>query len=142
MKSKKQSGASLKSKLLDPIEIFIDRALGRRIAEPLKKAGAIVHLHDDHFDQGVDDEVWLTEVGRRGWVVITKDQRIRYRAIEREALINAGVRAFIFMSGNVAFSDMAEIIAKTLPRIEKFIRINKPPFIAGIYRDASIRRIL
>lgn len=132
----------MKSKPPDPIEIFVDRALGRRIAGPLIGAGAIVHLHDDHFDQGVEDKVWLTEVGRLGWVVLTKDQRIRYRAIEREALLSAGIKAFIFMSGNVPFSDMAQIIAKALPAIEKFVRKHKPPFIAGIYKDASVKLIV
>lgn len=125
----------------DPIEIFIDRALGRRIAGPLVEAGAVVHLHDDHFDQGVEDHVWLKEVGKLGWIVLTKDQRIRYRAIEREALLNAGVKAFIFMSGSVPFSEMAKIIAKALRAIEKFVRIHQPPFIAGIYKDASVKLI-
>lgn len=116
--------------------------MGRRIAGPLIEAGAIVHLHDDHFDQGVEDEVWLTSVGKLGWIVLTKDQRIRYRAIERDALLNAGVKAFIFMSGNVSFSNMAQIIAKALPAIEKLVRNKNPPFIAGIYKDASVRIIL
>ncbi|MCZ2390058.1 MAG: hypothetical protein LC113_03150 [Acidobacteria bacterium] len=124
------------------MEIFIDRALGRRIAEPLRQAGAIVHLHDDYFAQGVEDAVWLTEVGRRGWVVLTKDQRIRYRTLEREALRNAGIKAFIFMSGNVPFQVMAEAIAKALPRIEKFALSHKAPFIAGVYKNASVRPIL
>jgi predicted nuclease of predicted toxin-antitoxin system len=132
----------LRSKPPEPIEIFVDRALGRRIAAPLIETGARVYLHDDLFDQGVEDRIWLTEVGKRGWIVLTKDQRIRYRAIEREALLNAGVKAFIFMSGNVRFSDMAQIIAKALPSIEKFVRNHKAPFIAGIYKDASVKMIV
>jgi len=39
------------------------------------------------------DEVWLTEAGKHDWVVVTRDLHIRYRAIEREALLGAGVRA-------------------------------------------------
>lgn len=132
----------MNSKLPDRIEIFVDRALGRRIAEPLLAAGAVVHLHDDYFEQGVADAVWPTEVGRRNWIVLTKDQRIRYREIERKALLNAGVRVFIFMSGNVPFPKMAEIVAKALPRITTFAHQTKPPFVAGIYKDSSIRQIL
>lgn len=142
MRSKRRSGANLSSKRPDQIEIFVDRALGRRIAVPLIAAGAIVHLHDDHFEQGVQDAVWLTEVGARGWIVLTKDQRIRYREIERKALLNAGVGVFIFMSGNVPFPKMAEIIAKALPRMMNFAHQTTPPFIAGVYKDSSVRRIL
>jgi hypothetical protein len=40
-------------------------------------------------------EECLPEVGRRGWVVLTRDRRMRYRAHERAALMQAGVRAFV-----------------------------------------------
>jgi len=30
-------------------------------------------------------EEWLTEVGRRRWYVITRDERIRYRYLEAAA---------------------------------------------------------
>jgi len=47
-----------------------------------------VETHDDHFPQGALDREWLPEVGERGWVPITKDREIRYRAAEREALLD------------------------------------------------------
>jgi predicted nuclease of predicted toxin-antitoxin system len=122
----------LSSRPPDPLEIFIDCSLGRKIAEPLKAAGAVVHLHHDYFDEGAEDEVWLTEVGRRGWVVLTKDKKIRYRTIERDALLNAGLRAFFFMSGNIPFSEMAKIIADALPRIRKHSANTAAQLIAGI----------
>lgn len=105
------------------------------------QAGGIVHLHDDYFAQNVEDEEWLRAVGSRGWLVLTKDQKIRYRQLEREALLNANLKVFCFMSGNVAFPDMANIIAKALPAILRTAEKNDPPFIAGIYRDASVRII-
>lgn len=66
---------------------FIDRSLGRKyVAEALRTAGATVEVHDDHFPQTTPDVDWLAEVGRRGWVVLSKDERIRRNRIEREAL--------------------------------------------------------
>ena len=129
---------NLSSRPPDP-EIFIDRSLGRRIADTLTVAGATVHHHDDHFSQGVEDEVWLTEVGERGWVVLTKDKSIRYRAIERNALMNAGIKAFFFMSGNFPFEQMAQVIAASLPKIRQFVEKHEAPFIAGIYKDGSVK---
>ena len=129
-------------KPLKSLEIFIDRSLGRKIAGPLREVGARVFLHDDYFAQGVEDEVWLTEAGKNGWIVLTKDKMIRRRTIEREALLNANVKAFFFMSGSIAFSEIAQILVKALPAIEKVVTENKPPFIAGIYKDASVRIIL
>ena len=101
-----------------------------------------VHLHDDHFPQNADDELWLTEVGKRGWIVLTKDKWIRRRALERDALLAAKLKAFCFMSGNVSFDDMAKIIVDALPAIRKVVETNNRPFIAGIYRDGAVRLIL
>ena len=129
----------MSSKPPKAVEIFIDRSLGRKIALPLAEAGAIVHLHDDHFAQDAEDQQWLTEVGKRGWLVLTKDQRIRYRPLEREALLNANVKAFCFMSGNVTFAEMAEVVSKALPSIIKIANKYDPPFIAGIYKDAIVK---
>lgn len=99
-------------------------------------------MHDDYFSQGIEDEVWLLEVGKREWVVLTKDQRIRYRTIERNALLNAGIRAFFFMSGNISFPEMAEIIAGALPRMRRVLNRTKGPFIAGIYKDGTVKILI
>jgi len=75
----------------------VDRSLGRHtVARALRAAGALVEVHDDHFAQNAPDEVWLPEVGRRDWAVLTKDERIRYRDAETNAAIAAGVALFIF----------------------------------------------
>ena len=55
----------------------------------------MVEIHDDHFPSDAKDELWLAEVGIRGWIVLTKDDRNRYRAIERTALASAKVKAFV-----------------------------------------------
>ena len=69
---------------IEPLIFFLDRSLGKHIvANALRQAGAVVKLHDDHFPQDARDEEWLREVGRREWIVLTKDSRIRHRAHER-----------------------------------------------------------
>ncbi len=69
---------------LAPIVFFLDRNLGKyTIAEALRQAGANVEIHDDHFQSDAKDEEWLGEVGRRGWIILTNDKKIRYRSNER-----------------------------------------------------------
>ena len=56
------------------ITFFIDRCLGKRyIAKVLIDSGIAVEIHDDRFSQNIEDVNWLPEVGKRGWVVLTKD---------------------------------------------------------------------
>jgi predicted nuclease of predicted toxin-antitoxin system len=136
---KKPSDANSRSKPPEPPVFFLDRSLGKkRIAAALRQVEAIVHIHDDYFPPDAKDEDWLAEAGRRGWVVLTKDHRIRYRHVERLALMKAGVAAFILTSGDLQGDEMAQIFVKTLPRITRFLQKHEKPFIAKIARDGSV----
>jgi hypothetical protein len=76
-----------------------------------------VVAHDDVFPQDTDDEVWIREAGRRRWVVLMKDDRIRYRPGEQRAVIQAGVACFcLHPSKGMTGEDMAEAFVKALPR--------------------------
>jgi len=61
----------------------------------LRTAGLSVEVHDDHFPQDALDPEWLRAVGERNWVVVTRDERIRYRVAEKQAIRRAKVRAFV-----------------------------------------------
>jgi len=42
---------------------------------------------------GRTDETWLADAGRNHWIVLMKDDRIRYRPAELQALAADGRRA-------------------------------------------------
>ena len=128
----------------DPLEgavFFIDRSAGRRIAIPLREAGLSIELHDDHFPQDAPDEEWLEEVGRRKWLVITRDERIRYRYLEAAAAYNARVGMFVIVSKNMTGQQTAEAVLKALGRIRRFLSAHRRPFIVKIYRDGRIEKL-
>ena len=58
--------------------------------------------------------------------------------MERQALINAGVRAFILVSGNLKGTEMAAIFAAAMPNMLKLIAEQAPPFIARIDQTARV----
>jgi len=58
---------------------FTDRDLGTLFPEILKGAGFTVERHGDLFPPDCPDEDWLAEVGKREWVALTHDARIRYK---------------------------------------------------------------
>lgn len=102
---------------------FIDRSLGRKqVAQALREAGATVEVHDDHFPQATPDVDWLAEVGRRGWVVLSKDERIRRNRIERTALEAARVRAFFLTQQDITGQEMAELFSSALPGMTRRVR--------------------
>ena len=120
---------------LDGVTFFLDRNLGRQIvATALRAAGADVRVHDDEFRPDTEDAEWLAVAGQRGWVVITLDRKIRYRQIERTALMNAGVRAFIVTASRVNGRVLAEILVQHLGEMVRFAETRPAPFIALLSR--------
>ena len=97
-----------------------------------------MQIHDDHFSQNATDEAWLREVGRRGWIVLTKDTWIRRRSNERTALMHTGVRAFVLVAGNLSGSEMARVFVTALPAMHRFIARHNPPFIAKVTRSGAV----
>jgi PIN like domain len=65
------------------------------MAAVLRAADLHVEVHDDHFRQDALDPEWLTAVGQKNWIVVTRDERIRYRVAEKQAIRRANVRAFV-----------------------------------------------
>lgn len=138
-KSKKRSAASTTETRPEGPTFFLDQSLGDKvIAQALRQQGCRAELLKKHFEINVPDEEWLPEVGRRGWLILTKDDRIRKRPAEREALIQSGARAFILPSGNMSGEDMASAIANALPKIQRFVAKNSPPFIARISKAGEV----
>jgi hypothetical protein len=138
-RSKRPSAASSGSRPPEPLVFFIDRSLGTKIvAQALREIGETVEIHDDHFVPDAKDEDWLLEVGKRGWIVFTKDDRIRYRVTERTAIVTAKVRAFVLTSTQLQGTEMAAAFIEALPRIKRLVASNARPFIARVSRTGKV----
>ncbi len=121
----------------------MDRSLGKKVvAAALRQAGALVEIHDDHFPPGAPDEEWLHEAGRRAWVVLTKDRRIRYRAPALAAIRRSPVRMFVLTAGDLQGPDMAAIFVKALPRITRVSSREPAPFIAKITKTGAVSMLV
>jgi PIN like domain len=112
---------------------FTDRDLGRQFPEILKSGGLNVERHADHFAHDTPDAAWLEEVGKRRWIALTHDRRIRYKPNERDAVMGHGV-ALLVIVGAAPFPDLARAFVASVPVVERFLRQHKPPFIAKVYR--------
>jgi len=103
-------------------ELFLDRSLGRRqVPDLLRAAGlrlrTLAEVYGIPADETIADVDWLTCAGREGWVVLMKDERIRYRPAERAALVDHRVRAFCLTSGNLRAAEMAELYIAVLDKL-------------------------
>lgn len=105
--------------------------------DALRAAGATVHVmadvYGERIGQGLPDTEWLTDAGDKGWVVLMKDDRIRYRPAELEALTTAGVRAFCLTNANLRGAEMARRFVDQLPKITRIATEQAAPYIYGVY---------
>ncbi|KES07593.1 toxin-antitoxin system, toxin component, PIN family protein [Streptomyces toyocaensis] len=94
-----------------PPEFFLDRNLGRRVAEGLKAAGWEVHRIGDVFpDDGQDiaDEVWIAHGLDRSWVPLSKDGRIKTRDLEIRPVLDRQAVLFYLDNQQLRALDMVE----------------------------------
>jgi len=117
-------------------DLFLDRSLGRRQVPDLMRAAGLrlqtlAEVYGIPADEDVADVDWLELAGTRGWVVLMKDERIRYRPAERRALIDHEVMAFCLTSGNLRAQQMAELYLSSLRAITAACR-RQGPFLYAV----------
>jgi hypothetical protein len=124
-------------------EFFVDRSLDKSIVEGLRNAGLTVHsmadVYGEKHAQRLPDEAWLRDAGQNDWVVLTKDDAIRRRPAERDALTKAAVRVFCLTNRNLRGAEQTERFVSNRDRILRQAR--KPgPYIYGVY-DQALKRL-
>ncbi len=67
-----------------------------------------------------------------------KDERIRYRAVEREALLAHDVQAFCLSRGDLRAAEMAETYIRVLPRI--VVACQEPGPFLYVVSSVGLRR--
>lgn len=120
----------------EPLEIYVDRSLGQLIVpEALRGLGIGVKTEVEVFGavpDGVPDAVWLERAGGEGWVVFTKDGRIRYRIAEIGVLAANRVKAFVLSGGNVSGAEQAQHYIRNINRIRRACR-QRGPFVYSVH---------
>jgi len=123
---------------------FVDRSIGRHIVPAaLRDAGFPTTAHDEVFDNPTtSDEVWLETAGNKGWLVVSRDKRIRRKANELDALKRHRVRA-VFISGkNLTGKEMGELLVRCGRKIQDTLMSSKAPAAFSLTRDGKLTKIV
>lgn len=122
--------------------IFIDRCIPRSVARALASVRNDVEWLDDRFPPGTRDEVWLAEAGQRGWIVVTRDKKIRTRPNERRAIEDNQAGCFVLASaGNLNRWETLKIVVPTLDEMERLFAATPRPFIFTINSQLRFREV-
>lgn len=124
-----------------PPEFFFDRSLGKESARLLRAMGHVVHLVADLYPddaQSIPDQQWIAEGCERGWVLLTKDKRIRYRADELAALQNGHL--FCLSDGNANLDAISGAFGAAMPAILRAVR-RHPLGFWHVHANGTIKKM-
>jgi hypothetical protein len=122
--------------------LFIDRcAWSAVLGQALVAADIPFVEHAQLFKPACDDEVWLEGVAGRGWLVVTRDQRIRYKVNEQAAAVRAGLHLFVFTQGGLKAKQTAEILVAAYPKMLRVASKDEAPAFYSLHVDGSVSRL-
>ena len=119
-----------------PPEFFLDRSLGRHVvAQALRQEGLTVQTLSERYpetEEFVEDEFWIREVTDAGLIILMKDDRIRRKPREQQAILDSGARAFVVTNANLTGEQLAALFVDNRHRIIRRSR-HPGPYIYGVY---------
>jgi PIN like domain len=128
---------------LESLSFFLDYQIGRFVvADALRAAGARVEVHIEHFEQNAPDTEWIPEVGRREWVLITKDQNIRRNPLERAAYEAAKLRGFVVTWKDMSGPELADLLVRSLPGMVRRAAGRRGPLLFSISRGGVFSKLI
>jgi hypothetical protein len=140
--SKKRSAASSTAKLLEQTVFYLDESIYSRVlASAMSAAGAHVRIPADLAGFGAADEKWLALAATSNWVILMRDQRVRYRELEKRALNQAVAGAFVFTRGQATATDTAVIVCRLLRKFANIHRSERKPFLFSFGSGVTISRV-
>jgi len=82
----------------------------------------------------------LPILGERQWVLLTKDKNVRRNQLEVEAILNAGVRAFVVTATNLNHQRVGELLSRAMPKIVRICQ-RPGPFIYNITATGILSQV-
>ncbi|RPF33068.1 toxin-antitoxin system, toxin component, PIN family protein [Streptomyces sp. TLI_185] len=112
-----------------PHEFFLDRNLGRRVAEELRARGWTVHRISEVFPsdaQDIPDEEWISYGLEQGWVPLSEDGRIKTRDLEIQPVLDRAAVLFYLDNQQLRTLEMVERLDKRSDAIHRAIARGGP----------------
>lgn len=119
--------------------IFIDRSIPKSVATALKSVRDDVYWLEDCFPHDTRDADWLPVAGTEGWLVITRDKKIRTRPWERQAILENSVGCFcLIQKKHPTRWQYLKLLVLILEKMERIFDTTPRPFIYGVDQSGKL----
>jgi hypothetical protein len=124
------------------LTFFFDENIPLGIVVALRALNHHVAHAYEHGMKGALDPAVFEFVAAKGWVLVTRDKKIRRKPHERFAYLAAGIGIFIYTgSAERTLDEQMVHILRTMPEIEKLANRTGPPYIYGISDQGKIEKL-
>jgi hypothetical protein len=115
---------------------FFDGTHGKLIPAVLKAVGISVKLHmNQGWPSDMPDVDWIAECGKNNWVIVSGDKEIQRVPEERQAVIGAKCKVFMFDDGHeTRTEDWAASLLVARDRLVEIAETANGPFFVTIRR--------
>jgi predicted nuclease of predicted toxin-antitoxin system len=124
------------------VKLFIDRDLGKKLGNALHAVGVDVTNHIKRYPnadaESVPDRQWIPEAAIHGEVILTRDGDIHRIEAELAAVVSAGARCFVLVTGNARPFDYLRAIMIAWPQMERLVSEEPAPFMYTINRSGRV----
>lgn len=126
----------------DPV-FFFDRDVGIFLPQRLRDLGlpTRVEIHQEHFAQTAEDDLWMAEVGSRGWIVIGHDRHHHTRPLERQAIQDHGIGCFYLWGGDQPGHEKMRCFLSAYDRMIEAVSVTPRPFVYRVLRNGGLRKV-
>ena len=110
---------------------------GRLVPETLRALGETVERHDDHLPADAPDPEWIDLVARRGWIGLTRDERLEYA--HRTIVESTGARIFLLRSsGALRGDEMAAVLGRAIAAVHRLDAKYEAPYIGHVSSKGKV----
>ena len=116
------------------IKFFVDENLGLNLVLGLRILGYLNIEHvTENFPAGTDDVTWLKYVGENGYVLITRDRKIRHNPKERTALLEHGIVTFFLGGKSPSTQEIVKQLINAWDSMEALAKRQQKTGVAGAF---------
>jgi hypothetical protein len=126
--------------------LFFDRDIGICLPKALQllhfdKQFHEMHYHQQHFPQSCPDDIWLTQVGQWGWIVVGHDSQHHVSEAEISAIKQYNIGCFYMWGASATRWEKMQCFARAYERIVQAEKTTPKPFIFNIRKNGRLNAI-
>ena len=132
---------------MEKLTFFFDRCVGKRLPRALLELGTrcdfeVKYHAGEAYKHNLDDDIWLSDVGKKGWFVLSYDAKWQDEAAAIEAIRQHKVGCFyLHGASSLSFDPLASFV-RSYGKIMEIAKSEKRPYIYSFDSRNQAKRLL